>query len=123
MLSCETVKTVIVCESCQYHCDFVTIQFLCFNNNQLKVTVPMCTDFVDLCLRHNQISFSYGRGTLPFSKPVFTVPSTLTLNGPQGHVSAKTVASVEMIEWGLQRLLVNVIEFGHKFIKLYDLGC
>ena len=29
----------------------------------------------------------------------------MTLNGPQGHVSAKTVASVEMIEWGLQRLL------------------
>ena len=44
MPSRETVKTVIVCESCQYHCDFVTIQFLCFNNNQLKVAVLMCTD-------------------------------------------------------------------------------
>ena len=46
MPSRETVKTVIVSESCQYHsdCDFVTIQFLCFNNNQLKVAVPICTD-------------------------------------------------------------------------------
>ena len=38
----------------------------------------------------------------------------MTLNGPQGHVSAKTVASVEMIEWGLQRLLVNVSEFDYR---------
>ena len=43
---------------------------------------------------------------------------TVTLNGPQGHVSAKTVASVEMIEWGLQRLLVNVSEFDYKATNL-----
>ena len=42
----------------------------------------------------------------------------VTLNGPQGHVSAKTMASVEMIEWGLQRLLVNVSEFDYKAINL-----
>ena len=39
---------------------------------------------------------------------------TVTLNGPQGQVSAKTVAPVEMIEWGLQRLLINVSEFDYK---------
>ena len=43
---------------------------------------------------------------------------TVTLNGPHGHVSAKTVASVEMIEWGLQRLLVNVREFDYKATNL-----
>ena len=46
ILSRETVKTIVVCESCQYHCDYVTLQFVCFNN-QLKVAVPMgdrCTD-------------------------------------------------------------------------------
>ena len=43
---------------------------------------------------------------------------TVTLNGPQGHVSAKTVASVEMIEWGLQRLLINVSEFDYKATNL-----
>ena len=42
----------------------------------------------------------------------------MTLNGPQGHVSAKTVASVKMIEWGLQRLLVKVSEFDYKAINL-----
>ena len=42
----------------------------------------------------------------------------MTLNGPQGHVSAKTVASVEMIEWGPQRLLVNASEFDYKAINL-----
>ncbi len=26
------------------------------------------------------------------------------LNGPQGNVSAKTVKSVEMLKWGLQKL-------------------
>ena len=42
----------------------------------------------------------------------------MTLNGPHGHVSAKTLASVEMTEWGLQRLLVNVSEFDYKGINL-----
>ena len=41
-----------------------------------------------------------------------------TLNGPQGHVSAKTVNSVEMIEWGLQRLFVNLSEFDYKATHL-----
>ena len=45
---------------------------------------------------------------------------TVTLNGPQGHVSAKMVASVEMIEWGLQRLLVNVSEFDYKPTNLLN---
>ena len=44
---------------------------------------------------------------------------SVTLNGPQGHVSAKTVASsVEMIEWGLQKLLTNVSEFDYKATNL-----
>lgn len=42
----------------------------------------------------------------------------MTLNGPQGYVSAKTTASVEMIEWGLQRLLVNVSKFDYKATNL-----
>ena len=29
---------------------------------------------------------------------------TSAINGPQGHVSARTVASVALLEWGLQRL-------------------
>ena len=43
---------------------------------------------------------------------------TVTLNGPQEHVSAKTVASVEMIEWGLQSLLINISEFDYKATNL-----
>ena len=42
----------------------------------------------------------------------------MTLNGPQGHVSAKTVTSVEMIEWGPQRLLVSISEFDYQAINL-----
>ena len=34
-----------------------------------------------------------------------------TLNGPQGHVSARTVASVAMIDTGLQRLHANLKQF------------
>ena len=44
----------------------------------------------------------------------------MTLNGPQGHVSVKTVASVEMTEWGLHRLLVSVSEFDYKAINLLN---
>lgn len=43
---------------------------------------------------------------------------TGTLNGPQGHVSAKTVGSVELIEWGLQRLFVNLNEFDYQAANL-----
>ena len=43
---------------------------------------------------------------------------TGTLNGPQGHVSAKTVGSVGMIEWGLQRLFVNLSEFDYQAANL-----
>ena len=32
---------------------------------------------------------------------------TSAINGPQGHVSAKMVASVALLEWGLQRLCNN----------------
>ena len=38
---------------------------------------------------------------------------TRTLNGPQGHVAAKTVASVGMIEWGLKRLYDNLKVFDY----------
>ena len=41
-----------------------------------------------------------------------------TLNGPQGHVSARTVNSVEMIEWGLQRLFANLSKFDCKATNL-----
>ena len=34
-----------------------------------------------------------------------------TLNGPQGHVSARTVASVAMMDTGLQRLYANLGKF------------
>ena len=36
---------------------------------------------------------------------------TSTINGPRGDVSAKTVASVALVEWGLQRLYSNVQTF------------
>ena len=36
---------------------------------------------------------------------------TRALNGPQGHVSARTVASVALLEWGLQRLYSNLQPF------------
>ena len=38
---------------------------------------------------------------------------TSTINGPQGNVSAKTVASVALIEWGLQRLYSNLHPFNY----------
>jgi hypothetical protein len=43
---------------------------------------------------------------------------THTLNGPQGHVSAKTVASVGMIEWGLKRLYNNLKSFDYSAMNL-----
>ena len=43
---------------------------------------------------------------------------TAMLNGPQGHVSAKTVASVELIQWGLQRLFDNLTEFDYQATNL-----
>ena len=42
----------------------------------------------------------------------------MTLNRPQGHVAGNMVASVEMIEWGLHRLLVSVSEFDYKAINV-----
>ena len=36
-----------------------------------------------------------------------------TLNGPQGHVSARTVASVAMIDTGIQRLYANLGKFNY----------
>lgn len=49
--------------------------------------------------------------------------TTSTINGPQGHVSA-TVASVALLEWGLQRLYNNLQPFNlcNKSPKLYDTG-
>lgn len=43
---------------------------------------------------------------------------TQTLNGPEGHVSAKTVSSVNMLEWGLQKLFENLKEFGYQDTNL-----
>ena len=43
---------------------------------------------------------------------------TGTLNAPQGHVSAKTVGSVELIEWGLQRLFCNLNDFNYQAANL-----
>ena len=42
----------------------------------------------------------------------------MTLNGPKGHVAGNMVVSVEMIEWGLHRLLVSVSEFDYKAINV-----
>ncbi len=43
---------------------------------------------------------------------------TRTLNGPEGHVAAKTVSSVNMLEWGLQKLSENLKEFGYQDTNL-----
>ncbi|KAJ7383334.1 hypothetical protein OS493_028882 [Desmophyllum pertusum] len=43
---------------------------------------------------------------------------TTTINGPQGHVSAKTVASVALLEWGLQRLYNNLQPFNYSATNL-----
>ena len=43
---------------------------------------------------------------------------TGTLNGPQGHVSAKKVGSVELIEWALQRLFSNLNDFNYQAANL-----
>ena len=39
---------------------------------------------------------------------------TGALNGPQGHVSAKTVNSVQLMEWGLRRLADILGEYDYK---------
>ena len=36
---------------------------------------------------------------------------TDALNGPQGHVSAKTVDSIQLMEWGLLRLASILAEY------------
>ena len=43
---------------------------------------------------------------------------TRTLNGPQGDVSSKTVASVGMIEWGLKKLYNNLKQFYYSATNL-----
>ena len=43
---------------------------------------------------------------------------TSAINGPQGHVSAKTVASVALLEWGLQRLYSNLQPFNQSSTNL-----
>ena len=43
---------------------------------------------------------------------------TTTLNGPQGNVSAKTVASVALVEWGLKRLYTNLQPFNYSATNL-----
>ena len=44
---------------------------------------------------------------------------TDALNGPQGHVSAKTVTSVQLImEWGLGRLADILREYDYKALDL-----
>lgn len=44
--------------------------------------------------------------------------TTSTINGPQGHVSANTVASVALLEWGLQRLYNNLQPFNYSATNL-----
>ena len=41
-----------------------------------------------------------------------------TLNGPQGHVSARTVPSVAMMDTGLQRLYANLGKFNYRHTNL-----
>ena len=41
-----------------------------------------------------------------------------TVNGPQGHVSARTVASVAMMDKGLPRLYGNLGKFSYKHTNL-----
>ena len=41
-----------------------------------------------------------------------------TLTGPQGHVSARTVASVAMMDTGLQRLYANLGKFNYRHTNL-----
>ena len=43
---------------------------------------------------------------------------TDALNGPQGHVSAKTVNSVQLMEWGLGRLADILGEYDYKALDL-----
>ena len=43
---------------------------------------------------------------------------TSAINGPQGHVSARTVASVALLEWGLQRLYSNLQPFNQSSTNL-----
>ena len=43
---------------------------------------------------------------------------TGALNGPQGHVSAKTVNSVKLMEWGLGRLTDILGEYDYKALDL-----
>ena len=45
---------------------------------------------------------------------------TSAINGPQGHVSARTVASVALLEWGLQRLYSNLQLKFNLSLELYD---
>ena len=43
---------------------------------------------------------------------------TSAINRPQGHVSARTVASVALLEWGLQRLYSNLQPFNQSSTNL-----
>ena len=43
---------------------------------------------------------------------------TTTLNGPQDNVSTKTVASVALVEWGLQRLYTSLEPFNYSATNL-----
>ena len=43
---------------------------------------------------------------------------TNAINGPQGHVSARTVSSVGLIEWGLERLFSNLKPFDYDTTNL-----
>ena len=55
----ETVKTVTVCDSCQYHCHYVTLQFVCFNNQWVTDVLTLDNDrwpvIKPRALRHNRI--------------------------------------------------------------------
>jgi hypothetical protein len=42
---------------------------------------------------------------------------TGALNGPQGHVSAKTVDSIQLMEWGLLRLESILAEYDYQWLN------
>ena len=51
----------------------------------------------------------------------------LSLNGPEGSLAAKTVDSLKLLKWGLERMWRNLDPLSgirqHKFTELHDTGC
>ena len=64
------------------------------------------------------IFYDEGKGGENFGRKNKFRCRTTTLIGPQGHVSARTVASVAMIDTGLQRLYANLEKVFYKHTNL-----